>query len=110
MTGWSRRVRRTPGPQELQQLRDAARDIADQSRHVPGRARLVFSTVAECAIVSTAVISGVLASIHLYKALFPKQHDDHSNRSPEPAGSGREPPRRSPPVAISGDADHARSR
>jgi hypothetical protein len=110
MTGWSRRIRRTPGPQELQQLRDAAHDIADQSRHVPGRARLVFSTVAECAIVSTAVISGVLASIHLYKALFPKQHDDHSNRSPEPASSGREPPRRRAPVTISDDADYGRSR
>jgi hypothetical protein len=110
MTGWSHRIRRTPGPQELQQLRDAARDIADQSRHVPSRARVVFQTVADCAIIGTAVIGGVLASIHLYKALFPKPHEEHRDRLPEPSGSGREPPRRRPHVAISDDPDHARSR
>jgi hypothetical protein len=93
MTGWRRRVGPASGPRELQQLRDAAQDIAQQADHVPGRARVVFQTVADCAIIGTAVISGVLASIHLFKALFPRQREDRHEPSAAPDG-GREPPRR----------------
>jgi hypothetical protein len=94
MTGWRRRVGRAPGPRELQQLRDAAQDIGQQADHVPGRARVVFQTVADCAIIGTAVISGVLASIHLWKALFPRQREGRHEYLPQPAGGEREPPRR----------------
>jgi hypothetical protein len=80
MTGWRRRVRRASGPQELQALRDAAEDIAQQAGHAPASARVVFQTVADCALIGTAVISGVLASIHLWKALFPKQREDRHER------------------------------
>jgi hypothetical protein len=94
MTGWSHRVGRASGPRELQQLRDAAQDIGQQAGRVPGRARVVFETVADCAIIGTALISGALASIHLYKALLPKQRDDRHERWPEAADAGRKPPRR----------------
>jgi hypothetical protein len=110
MTGWSDRVRRPTGPQELQHLRDAARDLADQTRHVPSRARVIFQTVADCAVIGTIVISGVLASIHLWKALFPKPHENHRDHTPEPVGNGRKPPHRHLKAAIADDPDHARSR
>jgi hypothetical protein len=94
MSGWTRRVRRPVGPQELQALRDAMQDISQQAGHAPGRARVIFQTVADCAIIGTAVISGALASIHLWKALFPKKREDKHELSPEAGSSGREPPRR----------------
>jgi hypothetical protein len=110
MTGWSDRVRRPTAPPELQHLRDAARDLADQTKHVPARGRVVFQTVADCAIIGTVVISGALASIHLWKALFPKPHEDHSDRSSEPSGKRREPQHRRSLETKSDDVDHARSR
>jgi hypothetical protein len=99
MTGWRRRVRPVSGPRELQQLRDAAQDIAERSGLAPSRARVVFQTVADCALIGTALISGGLAAIHLYKALFPKPHGDRHGPSLDPdlrrdAGAGSEPPRR----------------
>jgi hypothetical protein len=42
MSGWTRRVRRPVGPQELQQVLDAAPDLAQQTSHAPGKAWLVF--------------------------------------------------------------------
>jgi hypothetical protein len=110
MTGWSHRVRRPVGPQELQQLRDAAQDIAQQSGHAPGRVRVVFQTVADCAFIGTAVISGALASIHLWKALFPRPHEEHRDHSAETSGNGREPPRRLQSVASGDEPDRAQSR
>jgi hypothetical protein len=106
MTGWSRRVGRASGPRELQQLRDAVQDIARQAGHAPGRARVVFQTVADCAIIGTAVISGVLASIHLWKALFPTKRVDRHDTSPA-RDDGREPPRRHRRLAeaVAGDGD-----
>jgi len=77
MSDWTRRVRRPPGPEELAQVRDAAQDLAQQASHAPGKARIVFQTVADCALIGTAVIGSALASIHLWKALFPR-HSEHS--------------------------------
>src|SRR5438105_532578 len=94
MSGWTRRIRRVSGPRELQQLRDAAQDIAEQSGHAPSRASVVFITVANCALVGTAVLSGALAAIHLWKALRPKPHEDRHEPAPDPAGADREPPHR----------------
>lgn len=92
MSSWTSRVRRTAGPQELQQLRDAAQDIAHQAGHAPGRAKVVFQTVADCVLIGTVVISGALAAIHLWKSLFPRPQENHRERSPEPSGNGRKPP------------------
>jgi len=91
---WTRRVRRNLGPRELDQLRDAAEDIAEQGRLAPTRARVVFQTVADCAFIGTAVIGGAMAVIHLWKALFPKPRVSRQEPQPEAGGAGGEPPRR----------------
>jgi hypothetical protein len=44
------------------------------------------------AILGTVLISGALAAVHLYRALFPQHKDAHPG--PEPAGGDRVPPRR----------------
>jgi hypothetical protein len=93
MSDWARRVRPVPGPRELQELRDAAHDIAEQSGHAPARGRVVFSTVADCALVGTALLGGALAAVHLYKSLFPKPRENRHEAGPDPASADREPPR-----------------
>lgn len=111
MSDWTRRVHRPLGSQELQQVRNAAEDLAQQARQTPGRARVVFETIAEVAIIGSVVISGALASIHLWKALFPNKHEDRHERSPGPADDGREPPHRHlAPSAGDGAAERRRSR
>ncbi len=103
MKHWSNRVRPQPPAisPEMQQVRNAAHDLSQQAHHAPGRAGMVFRTVADCALIGTAVISGALASVHLWKALFPR-HDDrreHRGREPQPQGSGEDrPPHR--PISI----------
>jgi hypothetical protein len=69
--GWAGRVRPAPGPRELESLRDAAQDLADQARPGP-----VFAKVTSVAILTTAALSGALAAVHLWKALFPR-HQEH---------------------------------
>jgi hypothetical protein len=100
MSDWTRRVRRPPvGPEALGRVRDAAEDLAENARYAPGKGRIVFHTVADCALVGTAVIGGALACVHLWKALVPR-HSEKSS-APEKDGDNNEnqrqshPPRRS---------------
>lgn len=76
MSRWTnqvpRPISRPVGPRELQDVRDAVRDLVDQSGHLPGRTSIIFQNVANVALVATAVISGALASVHLWRALFPR--------------------------------------
>jgi hypothetical protein len=106
MTDWTHRVRRPAMPQELQQVRDAAQDLAQQASRAPGRARTVFETVADVALIGTAVISGALAGVTLWKALFPRHADAH-HPSAQPAASGGSPPLRKnhPPASASDDGN-----
>jgi hypothetical protein len=94
---WTGRTGRVSGPRELQALRDAARDLAEQSGYAPSRARIAFQTVAECAIIGTAVISGAWAAVHLWKAMFPKEkagrHNQAPDADPRPEAGGVKPPR-----------------
>jgi hypothetical protein len=90
MTGWARRVRRPPGPRELDEFRDAAEALADESRRAPGQGRLAFQTISDAAILGTVLISGALAAVHLFRALYLRHREDHPG--PNPMGAGREPP------------------
>jgi hypothetical protein len=83
MTGWARRVRRPPGPRELGELRDAAEALADESHRVPGRGRVTFQTISDVAILGTVLISGALATVHLYRSLIPRQREDHPGLNPD---------------------------
>jgi hypothetical protein len=95
VSGWARRVRRPAGPPPLQEVQTAARNLAEQAGLAPGKARVVFQTVADVALLGTVLISGALATVHLWKALFPQHKEDHPGH--EPAGSDRSPPRRRGP-------------
>jgi len=109
MSDWSHRVLRPPGPQELQQVRYAAQDLAHEAGRAPGKAKIVFQTVADCALIGTVVISGVLASVHLWRALFPRHSEHPQSGHTEPAGNGRSPPRR-PVSHLAADDDHGSDR
>jgi hypothetical protein len=99
---WTNRVRHSPGTPPLRQVKEAAENLADQAGIAPGKARVVFQTVADVTIITSAAIGGVLGAIHLWKTLFPK--NKQNQHSPEPASGGDAPPRRRDPRAIaSGD-------
>lgn len=86
---WVRRIHH-PSGQPLQQVQSAARDLAE---HVaPGKGRIIFGTVADIAIIGSAVIGGALGLVHLYRSLFPRHKDEHT---PKPASADGSPPRRS---------------
>jgi hypothetical protein len=93
VTGWRQRVGRSSGLRELHDVRDDAADLAQQGQHAPGKATLVFQTVADCALITTAVISSTLAAVSLWKALTrPSQHEAHQAPSQEPAVRRRATP------------------
>jgi hypothetical protein len=104
MSRWTNRVSRPTGrpvgPRELQEVRDAVRDLEDQSVRLPGRTGVIFQNVANVALIGTAVISGALASVHLWRALFPRHAAPRAdasrqeNQPDEGAGPGRTHPRR----------------
>jgi hypothetical protein len=72
---WTHRVGRSAISPELQQVRAAAQDLAQQAGHAPGKSRVIFQTVADCALIGTAVIGAALASVHLWKSLFPRHKE-----------------------------------
>ena len=106
MTDWARHVHRPATPQEVQHVRNAAQDLARQASHSSGKTRVVFQTVAEVALVGTAVLSGALAAVALWKKLA-HRHDSAHNPAAKPAAGGRIPPshKNHPPAATSGDSN-----
>jgi hypothetical protein len=113
MTGdWRRRVGRVNGPRELQELRAILEDLGQQAGHAPGKARLIFQTVSDVAILGTVVLSGALAAVHLWKSLYPRPKEDRHGPAPDPAGADREPPRRrrTQVEAAAGGYEHGRPR
>ncbi len=104
MSRWTSRVNRPTGrpvgPRELQEVRDAVRDMVDQSVHLPARTSVIFQNVANVALIGTALISGALASVHLWRALFPRHAAPHADvsrqghQADEDGGSDRTHPRR----------------
>jgi hypothetical protein len=109
MKPWAHRVRpqSPPMPPAVQEVQNAAQQLAQQAHHAPGRVGTVFRTVADCALIGTAVISGALASVHLYKSLFPRPRADRHQHEPQPQGSGED---RRPPRHLTMVADHGRGR
>jgi hypothetical protein len=99
---WANRVRNPAGSPPLRQVQTAAENLAEQVGLAPGKARVVFQTVADAAIIISAVTATTLAAVHLYKALFPKHKEEH--RGPETAGGDHSPPRhRGPRTAAAAD-------
>jgi hypothetical protein len=92
---WANRVRHPSATPPLRQVQAAVGNLADQAGLVPGKTRVIFQTVADCAVIATVVISGALAAVHLYKALFPRHKKDPP--AAQPAGGSRSPSRRPGP-------------
>jgi hypothetical protein len=84
---WTQRAPKPAARQELLEVRAAARDLAQQGQHAPGKARIVFQTVADVALISTAVISGSLAAVHLWRALTRSPREPHPGNTSESAGA-----------------------
>jgi hypothetical protein len=103
LMSWTSRVRPPAGTPSLRQVQDAAENLADQAGITPGKTRVVFQTVTDAAIIVSALTATTLAAMHLYKTLFPRHREDQ--HSPEPASSGRSPPRRRRPHAIAAAGD-----
>jgi len=101
---WANRLRHPSATPPLRQVQSAARNLADQAGLVPGKTRVLFQTVADCAVIATVVLSGALAAVHLYKALFPRHKEDHP--TPQPAAGNRSPPRRPRPRLATAADDH----
>jgi hypothetical protein len=96
-------------------LRDSAEDLSECARRSPARVGTAFATVAEVAVLGTVLMSGALATVHLYRALFPRHKEAHV--SPELADHAPSPPRRRGPRAPAlaakyrrGEDDRSRSR
>ncbi len=105
---WTNRVRQSPGTPPLRQVQQAAENLADQAGIAPGKARVVFQTVMDVTIITSAAIGGVLGAIHLWKTLFPKHKQNQ--HSPELASEGGAPPRHHGPhtATASPDDQHGR--
>lgn len=96
---WTSRVRPPVGTPSLRQVQDAAENLADQAGIAPGKTRVVFQTVADTAIIVSALTATTLAAMHLYKTLFPR-HREEQHTPETAAGDGAPPHRRRPHTAL----------
>jgi hypothetical protein len=65
---WAHRIK-PPGPHEIEELRDAAEDLERQAKRAPHGTGPIFSNVTSILFLGTALISTVLAGMHLYDKL-----------------------------------------
>lgn len=95
---WTQRLHPASRTPPLSQVQAAAQNLADLIGLPQGKARVAFQAVADVALLGTVAVSGTLATIHLYRALFPRRKQEHP--APEAAvGDGAPPRRRGPPPA-----------
>ena len=92
MTGsnWSHRVSPRNSPQDLQDVRNAAREFGDEARRVRGQSGLVFQQVSQYVILASVAATPSLAFYHLWEKLS-RSHDagyrhhdrqDHEDQPP----------------------------
>jgi hypothetical protein len=107
MKHWTQRVR-PPGPRELQNIRDAAEDLERQAKRAPHGTGPVFEKVTQVLFLGTALLSTVLASIHLYNKLSRPHHSPprDGHEPGQQSGDDRRPPRRH--VAAAASHGHGR--
>ena len=85
---WAHRV---PGPRGLQEVRTAAHDLAEQAKRAPGGSGPVFQNVAQVLLIGTALISGAVGLVHLWKILEHSSNPGRGGRGePEPHGPDRD--------------------
>jgi hypothetical protein len=99
---WTSRMGHPAGTPPLSQVQAAVENLADLFG-VPegGKTRIVFKAAADVALLGTVVVSGTLASVHLYRSLFRKPKDDKP--TPAAAAGDGAPPRRNHRATASAD-------
>jgi hypothetical protein len=97
MSQWTHKVHPQRLPSELQELRHAAQDLAQQAEHhAPGRTGIAFKSVSDVLILSSAAIGVTLGLMHLVNKLYPKHA---APPTPPPAA-----------LDVAGDSHHHRQR
>jgi hypothetical protein len=92
MRHWTRYVRPSGVPPEVQQLRQAAEDLGHHAGRAPGRARVSFQTVSDVIIGAAIAVGGAAAAYHLYEKLT--RHPDRHGPAPGQEGGDDRHPRR----------------
>lgn len=92
MSRWPHRIHGSAGQAPLRDAQSAVERLAEHAGLGGGRARVVFQVVTDVALLGTVLISGVLAAVHLYRALRPRHKGDQPN--PDTATADGSPPRR----------------
>ena len=101
---WQHRVHPPSGSPPLSQVQAAVKNLADLFG-VPAnsKARVAFQAVADVALLGAVVVSGTLATVHLYRTLL-RRHKEKD--APEPtAGDGAPPHRPRTARAMAGGQD-----
>jgi hypothetical protein len=96
MTGtqWTQRLSARNSPQDLLDIRAAARDLGHEAHEIPGRTGLVFQNVSQYVILASVAATASLAIYHLWKELSrcrDKAHRDHTSATDAPENN--KPPR-----------------
>jgi hypothetical protein len=82
----------------LDEVRKAATDLADQGKRAPCGTGPVFQNVAQVLLIGTALVSGAVGLVHLWKELSCPRPPHRPNHDPELQGdedhSAREHTRR----------------
>src|SRR5262249_25775048 len=66
---WSDRVSFRNSPQDLRDMRAAAREFGSEAHHLPGRTGIAFRQVSECVGLASVAATPALAIYHLWKEL-----------------------------------------
>lgn len=87
MTGhhWSERISPRNSPQDLRDIRAAAREFANEAQRLPGGSGVVFRHVSDCVILASVVATASLAIFHLWKEL----HRSHERSERSALNTGR---------------------
>jgi hypothetical protein len=104
MSNGSHRIPRPTRPQELAEVRAAAQDIAQQAEHA-GRAGRLLQNIANMALIGTALASGALAAVHLWRTLRGKPHPPQGVQRPQTTVAEGPPRRRTRAVVATGAED-----
>ncbi len=86
------RVRPPAVPPEVQQIRQAGEELGQHAARAPTRARVIFQTVSEVAIVGSITASGLAALYHLWEKAT--RRPDHHGHEPGQQEGDDQPPRR----------------
>jgi hypothetical protein len=81
---WTSRVSSRNSPQDLQDIRDAARDLGREANRLPGQKGVVFQNVSQYIVLASVAATASLAFYHLWKELSRSHGRIHDDGAPPP--------------------------